>query len=44
LKSRQKIIDLEEQEIKSLEDDLAKQGPVLSAEAKKINRKHSNGR
>jgi len=35
VKSRQKIIDLEEQEIKSLEDDLAKQGPVLSAEAKK---------
>ena len=35
VKSRQKIIDLEEQEIKSLEDELVKQGPVLSAEAKK---------
>src|SRR4051812_42300982 len=35
VKSRQKIIDLEEQEIKSVEDELVKQGPVLSAEAKK---------
>jgi len=35
VKSRQKIIDLEEQEIKNLEDELAKQGPVLSADAKK---------
>jgi outer membrane protein len=35
VKSRQKIIDLEEQEIKGLEEELAKQGPVLSAEAKK---------
>ena len=35
VKSRQKIIDLEEQEIKGLEDELVKQGPVLSAEAKK---------
>ncbi len=35
VKSRQKIIDLEEQEIKNLEDELVKQGPVLSAEAKK---------
>jgi outer membrane protein len=35
VKSRQKIIDLEEQDIKSLEDELAKQGSVLSEEAKK---------
>ncbi|HXC62390.1 MAG TPA: OmpH family outer membrane protein [Nitrospiria bacterium] len=35
VKSRQKIIDLEEQDIKNLEDELAKQGPVLSADAKK---------
>lgn len=35
VKSRQKIIDLEEQEIKNLEDEVVKQGPVLSAEAKK---------
>lgn len=35
VKSRQKIIDLEEQDIKKLEDELVKQGPVLSAEAKK---------
>jgi outer membrane protein len=35
VKSRQKIIDLEEQDIKSLEDELVKQGSVLSAEAKK---------
>lgn len=35
VKSRQKIIDLEEQEIKNLEEELVKQGPVLSTEAKK---------
>jgi outer membrane protein len=35
VKSRQKIIDLEEAEIKELEDSLVKQDSVLSAEAKK---------
>jgi outer membrane protein len=35
VKSRQKIIDLEETEIKELEDSLAKQDTVLSPEAKK---------
>src|SRR5579884_1126761 len=36
VKSRQKIIDLEEQELKQLEDDLTRQGGVLSPEAKKV--------
>ena len=35
LKSRQKIIDLEEEELKKIEEDLVKQSAVLSAEAKK---------
>jgi len=35
VKSRQKIIDLEESEIKELEDSLVKQESVLSPEAKK---------
>ena|SRR3990172_9460270 len=35
VKSRQKIIDLEEQELKNFEEELKKQLPVLSAEAKK---------
>ena len=35
VKSRQKIIDLEEAEIKDLEDSLAKQESVLSPEAKR---------
>jgi outer membrane protein len=33
--SRQKIIDLEESEIKRLQDDLARQGAVLSPEARR---------
>lgn len=36
VKSRQKIIDLEEQELKQLEEDLVRQGALLSPEAKKI--------
>jgi outer membrane protein len=35
LKSRQRIIDLEEEELKKMEEDLVKQSAVLSAEAKK---------
>jgi len=34
-KSRQKIIDLEESEIKRLQEDLARQGSVLSPEARR---------
>lgn len=36
VKSRQKIIDLDEQEIKQLKDELDKQAPVLSHEALKL--------
>lgn len=36
VKSRQKIIDLEEQELKQIEEDLTRQGSLLSAEAKKV--------
>jgi outer membrane protein len=36
VKSRQKIIDLEEQELKQIEEDLNRQGSLLSAEAKKV--------
>ena len=36
VKSRQKIIDLEEQELKQLEEDLVRQGALLSPEAKKV--------
>jgi outer membrane protein len=35
VKSRQKIIDLEEEELKRIEEDLVKQKDVLSADAKK---------
>ena len=35
VKSRQRIIDLEEEELKKMEEDLVKQGAVLSPEAKK---------
>jgi outer membrane protein len=35
VKSRQKIIDLEEEELKKMEEDLVKQSAVLSADAKK---------
>ena len=35
VKSRQKIIDMEEEDLKKTEEDLVKQGSVLSAEAKK---------
>jgi len=35
VKSRQKIIDLDEEELKKLEDDFTKQSPVLSADARK---------
>ena len=35
VKSRQKIIDLEEEELKKIEEDLVKQSAVLSADAKK---------
>jgi outer membrane protein len=35
VKSRQKIIDLEEEELKRTEEELVKQGAVLSADAKK---------
>jgi outer membrane protein len=35
LKSRQRIIDLEEEELKKMEEDLVKQSAVLSPEAKK---------
>jgi outer membrane protein len=35
VKSRQKIIDLEEEELKRMEEDLVKQKDVLSADAKK---------
>ena len=35
VKSRQKIIDLEEEELKRMEEDLVKQSAVLSADAKK---------
>lgn len=34
-KSRQKIIDLEESEIKRLQEDLARQGTILSPEARR---------
>lgn len=36
VKSRQKIIDLEEQELKQIEEELTRQGSLLSAEAKKV--------
>lgn len=36
VKSRQKIIDLEEQELKQIEEDLNRQGSLLSPEAKKV--------
>lgn len=36
VKSRQKIIDLEETELKQLEEDLTRQAALLSAEAKKV--------
>lgn len=36
VKSRQKIIDLEEQELKQMEEDLSRQGSILSPEAKKV--------
>jgi outer membrane protein len=36
VKARQKMIDLEEQDIKRLRDELDKQGPVLSQEAIKL--------
>ena len=36
VKSRQKIIDLEEQELKQAEEDLTRQGALLSPEAKKV--------
>lgn len=36
VKSRQKIIDLEETELKQLEEDLTRQGALLSPEAKKV--------
>lgn len=35
VKSRQKIIDLEEEELKKMEEELVKQSAVLSADAKK---------
>ncbi|MBI3610848.1 MAG: OmpH family outer membrane protein [Nitrospirae bacterium] len=35
VKSRQKIIDLDESEIKQLQDDLARQAAVLSADARR---------
>ncbi|MBI1820791.1 MAG: OmpH family outer membrane protein [Nitrospirae bacterium] len=35
IKSRQKIVDLEEDEIKKLEEELSRQGSVLSNDAKK---------
>lgn len=35
VKTRQKLIDMEEEELKKMEEDLVKQGAVLSAEAKK---------
>lgn len=35
IKARQKIVDQEEDEIKKLEEELTRQGSVLSAEAKK---------
>jgi outer membrane protein len=35
VKSRQRIIDLEEEELKKMEEDLVKQSAVLSADAKK---------
>ena len=35
VKSRQKIIDVEEEELKKIEEDLVKQSAVLSADAKK---------
>ena len=35
VKSRQKIIDLEEEELKKIEEDLVKQSAVLSADGKK---------
>jgi outer membrane protein len=35
IKARQKIVDQEEEEIKKLEEELTRQGSVLSAEAKK---------
>ena len=36
VKSRQKIIDLEEQELKQIEEELTRQGSLLSPEAKKV--------
>ena len=36
VKARQKMIDLDEQDIKRLRDELDKQGPVLSQEALKL--------
>lgn len=35
VKSRQKIIDMEEEDLKKMEEDVVKQGSVLSPEAKK---------
>ena len=35
VKARQKVIDMEEDELKKMEEDLVKQGAVLSADAKK---------
>jgi len=35
VKMRQKLIDVEEEELKKMEEDLVKQGAVLSADAKK---------
>ena len=34
VKSRQKIVDIEEQDLKKLEEDLSKQGAILSPDAK----------
>ncbi|MFY9270211.1 MAG: OmpH family outer membrane protein [Candidatus Manganitrophaceae bacterium] len=36
VKSRQNIIDLEEKELKQIEEDLTRQGALLSPEAKKV--------
>jgi outer membrane protein len=40
VKSRQKIIDLEEQELKQIEEELTRQGSLLSQEAKKVKQDH----
>ncbi len=44
IKSRQKIIDLEEQELKQMEDEFRKQAAVLSSEAKKLKQEELQGR